>query len=415
MCSDSPRQQNRSANYAIKGYLYQFYKTIEKILSSAGDVEITIEGIEDIDLNAPTAQNLIQCKYHEATKFKESAVYKPIGLMLKHSIGNASTVSSYTLYAYFGENCPVDDCWITDEFLRKALNDRDGAAIATDAQLTSFREKFRFIAGASFDELSKQIHTDLQTTLGCRADEVELYYHNNAVAHITDIAARTDINQRRTTKVAFLSHINKRCFLFDLWQHELKGKKAYIKAIKERLKSDNALADIKRRFLFISRELVNTPTAEVTLNALLHNLVTQYGIVDKLYNSELWTVIIDAEPLYLQEVKTYLIKNKIYFNDGYETMPFCGRYFNDMPLKHKKRTGDKVLKTSHAVRIISATTFKEKLSDVVDTDKYPHVFINTTRSVHDNRFFLDNQNVGIYRLAALDTLADLNEILKRRR
>ncbi len=406
---------SRSANYAIKGYLYQFYKTIEQILSSAGNTEITVEGIEDIDLNELDTQHLIQCKYHEATRFTPSAVYKPIGLMLKHLIGSTQAVSSYTLYAYFGENSPADDSWITDEFLRKALNNRDENATVSDEQIASFRAKFRFIAGASFDELSNQTHTALQTALNCRADEVEHYYHNNAVAHITEISARIDINQRRTTKAAFLSYINKKCFLFDLWHYELKGKQAYIKTIKARLKSNNALADIKRRFLFISRELVNAPTAEISLNTLLHNLVTQYGIVDKLYNSELWTVIIDAEPSHLQEVKTYLVKNSIYFNDGYEAVFFCGRYFNDMPLKNKRQTGNKILKTSHYLRLISAATFKEKLSYVVDTDKYPHTFINTTRSLHDNQFFLDNQSIGVYRIAALDNLADLNEIIKRGR
>lgn len=405
----------RSANYAIKGYLYQFYKTIEQILSSADNTEITIEGIEDIDLNEPNAQNLIQCKYHEATRFAPSAVYKPIGLMLKHSIGGATDVSRYTLYAYFGQNSPTNIGWITDDFLRKALAHIDNNSTVSDSQLLSFKGKFHFISGVSFDELSRQIYTLLQTSLNCGANDAELYYHNNAVAHITEIAARTDINQRRTTKVAFLSYINRKFFLFDLWQHELKGKQIYIRSIKERLKSARALADTKRRFLFISRELVNAPTAEVSLNALLHNLVTQYGIIDKLYNSELWTVIIDAEPSHFQDIKTYLVKNGIYFNDGYEAVSFCGRYFNDMPIKHKKKTGDKVLKTSHALRLISATTFKEKLPYVVDIDKQPHVFINTTRSLHDNQFFLDNQDIGVYRLAALDNLADLNEILKRGR
>jgi len=381
----------RSANYAIKGYLYQFYKTIEQILSSSENTEVTVEGIEDIDLNEPNAQNLIQCKYHDATRFAPSVVYKPIGLMLKHSIESAPVVS-------------------------KALNNRDEKATASDEQLTSFRTKFRFVAGASFDELSDQIHNALQTALNCRADEVELYYHNNAVALITEIAARTDLKQRQTTKAAFLSHINGKNFLFDLWQHELKGKQAYIKTIKERLKRNNALADIKRRFLFISRELANAPTAEVSLNTLLHNLVTQYGIVDRLYNSELWTVIIDAEPSDLQAVKTYLVKRGIYFNDGYEAVSFCGRYFNDMPIINTKRPNhDKVKKTSHALRLISAATFKEKLDNVVDTNKHPHVFINTSRSLHDNQFFSDKKDISIYRLAALDTLAELNEILKRER
>lgn len=406
---------NRAANYAIKGYLYQFYKTIEQILSSADNTEITVEGIEDIDLNAPDVTDLIQCKYHEATKFSPSAVYKPVGLMLKHLVDNTTEVSDYTLYAYFGENSPVNSDWITDEFLRKALTHVDANASASDTQLNSFKSKFRFVAGASFDELHGNIHTLLQSAFNCTAADVELYYYNNAVTYVAKLSAQTDIHQRRIKKAGFQAHINHKPFLFDVWQRELKGKQAYIKAIRERLKSTNALSDTKRRFLFISRELVSNPTAEVTLNVLLHNLVNQYSIVGKLYNSVLWTVIIDATPAQLQDTKAYLVKNGVYFNDGYEAVAFCGKYFNDMPLKHKKRTGDKIAKTSHDLRLLSAPTFKDKFAYVVDTEKYPHVFINTTRSLHDNQFFLDKPDIGVYCLAALDNLADLNEIIKRGR
>lgn len=409
------RMTQRSANYAIKGYLYQFCKTIEQILSSTDGTEITVEGIEDIDLSAPDATSLIQCKYHQETRFTPSATYKPVGLMLKHLIEGTREVSSYTLYAHFNENSPANTGWITDEFLRKALTHIDANATATDTQLASFKAKFHFITGMAFDELQRSVHTLLQSAFNCTAIDVELYYYNIAIAHMVEVSARTDINQRRIKKATFQTYINKKYFLFDIWQHELEGKQAYIKAIKKRLKSAKALADTKRRFLFISREMVNNPTAEISLNTLLNNLVNQYGIVGKLYNSALWTVIIDAEPTQIQETKAYLVKNGIYFNDGYEAVSFCGRYFNDMPITNKKRTSDKIAKTSHNLRLLSATTFRDKFAYVVDTDKYPHVFINTTRSLHNNQFFLDNPSIGVYRLAALDNLADLNEILKRAR
>lgn len=232
---------------------------------------------------------------------------------------------------------------------------------------------------------------------------------------MVELCSRTDEARRRITKRAFQSYINKKFFLFDIWQYELDGRQAYIKAIKERLKNANALSDNKRRFLFISRDLVENPTGEISLNTLVHNLVNQYSIVDKLYNSSLWTVVIDAQPTQMQETKSYLIQNGIYFNDGYEAVSFCGRYFNDMPLRYKKKTSDKISKTSHDVRLISAATFRDKLPYVIDTNKHPHVFINTTRNLQENQYFLDNPQIGVYHLAALANLADLNEVLKRGR
>lgn len=60
----------RQANSTIKGYLYQFNKSIFEILSADDEASITLEGvIEDIDIQLPNATSTIQCKYHEDAKF----------------------------------------------------------------------------------------------------------------------------------------------------------------------------------------------------------------------------------------------------------------------------------------------------------------------------------------------------------
>ena len=58
--------KSRSANYGIKGYLYQFIKTIEQILQLKNRETLTVEGYEDIDVQKICESNLIQCKYHES-------------------------------------------------------------------------------------------------------------------------------------------------------------------------------------------------------------------------------------------------------------------------------------------------------------------------------------------------------------
>ncbi len=77
---------SRTADYTIKGFLYQFNKTSLSILESKDDDTITVEGIiEDIEIKSSESTTAIQCKYHEAsTNFQESAVYKPLLQMIKH-------------------------------------------------------------------------------------------------------------------------------------------------------------------------------------------------------------------------------------------------------------------------------------------------------------------------------------------
>lgn len=402
---------NRSANYAIKGYIYQFYKTIEQILSSADNVEITVEGIEDIDLSTTNTTNLIQCKYHEARRFSPSVVYKPVGLMLKHSIENESRVSIYTIYAYFRENSPETRDWITNNFLQKALEHVDQKITASDQEIESFKRKLQFKVGMKYKLLEEDVKTKLQSVFNCSTEDVELYYCNNAIAHIVKLATQSDINKRCIKKCDFKKAIDKKNFLFDIWQYQLKGKKAYINTIKKQMRSTTALANTKRKFPFISRELAKNITPEMNLNIFLHNLITQYNIVGKLYNSELWTVIIDGNSSLINKAKIYLIENEIYFNDGYESLSFCGEYFNTMPIKNKNK-GDKIKITSHHVRLISAKTFKENTRFIIDSNKQPHIFIDTTRDLKENQKIFDNLNTGFYHLSALNSLEELNEILK---
>ena len=97
----------RQANSTIKGYLYQFNKSLDVILGSNDDVPIVLEGvIEDIDVHMPSAIATIQCKYHEDKKFQLSSVAAPILEMLCHyceSIYLGKRVSYY-LFAYYSEN-----------------------------------------------------------------------------------------------------------------------------------------------------------------------------------------------------------------------------------------------------------------------------------------------------------------------
>ena len=55
---------------------------------------VTIEGIEDIDINTATDATAIQCKYLSKPKFINSAVREPIILMLQHFV-NSTTPNNY--------------------------------------------------------------------------------------------------------------------------------------------------------------------------------------------------------------------------------------------------------------------------------------------------------------------------------
>lgn len=97
----------RQADSTIKGYLYQFNKSIDIILDSNDDVPVVLEGvIEDIDVHMPSAIKTIQCKYHEDKKYQLSSVVAPILEMLCHYCESTylGKSVSYYLFAYYSDN-----------------------------------------------------------------------------------------------------------------------------------------------------------------------------------------------------------------------------------------------------------------------------------------------------------------------
>ena len=58
----------RSATNTIKGYFYQFDKSILEILEQSNETNIvTIEGVEDIDIENSDEIQFVQCKYYVET------------------------------------------------------------------------------------------------------------------------------------------------------------------------------------------------------------------------------------------------------------------------------------------------------------------------------------------------------------
>ncbi|MEY7635469.1 hypothetical protein AB9D22_09810, partial [Klebsiella pneumoniae] len=94
----------RSAISAIKGYFYQFDKTILELLKRSDNDVICIEGVEDIDLKTADDNTAIQCKYYESTEYNSSVIASPIRLMLKdfaERVFNNRESYKYTLYGYY--------------------------------------------------------------------------------------------------------------------------------------------------------------------------------------------------------------------------------------------------------------------------------------------------------------------------
>ena len=94
---------DRTATDTIRGYFYQFDLAILKLLQLEDDThEITVEGIEDVDVKNATEEIAIQCKYHSKTEYNHSAIAKPIRFMLTHFRQVLNGKEKKIKYLYFG-------------------------------------------------------------------------------------------------------------------------------------------------------------------------------------------------------------------------------------------------------------------------------------------------------------------------
>ena len=117
---------NRSATDTIKGYFYQFDYSICQLLNLPLNTDqITVEGIEDVDIESLSRTTAVQCKYYSKTEYNHSVIAKPIRLMLSHFAelkNNNSPVVQYHLYGHYksGQNkltLPIDLIFLKDKLL----------------------------------------------------------------------------------------------------------------------------------------------------------------------------------------------------------------------------------------------------------------------------------------------------------
>lgn len=234
----------RTAEYSIKGYLYQFLRYLSEILAACDGTMVTIEGaIEDIDVTAPDQTTAVQCKYHEqAEKFTLGKIYKPILLMLEH-FSKAPALTPKVYYRLF--------CHFPDQTGMRALTKEElDTILATTAEglktiisrinanvdHAEFLKRLTIEFGQSADDLQQAVLASLKSK-GFSADDVEAIVYPNAIQRIVDLATQTTLSGRTINPAVFLADLRDvRQVTFTRWTRELATRAQIFKRLREDLK-----------------------------------------------------------------------------------------------------------------------------------------------------------------------------------
>ena len=254
---------NRSASDVLLGYFYQFDHTIIQLLELTNKTAtVTVEGIEDIDIDNASDTTAIQCKYYSKTGYNHSVIAKPIRYMLNH-FKNAKDSGkpniNYKIYGYYksGQDkltLPMDIAFLKDSFLtysEKTIEHKYHIELnISDFELNEFLNVLQIdINACDYNEQFKNILDILKKDFNCNDFEAEYYYYNNALRLIKEIAIKEQLEERKITKGEFLSRINTKSVLFNEWFYQLKGKKQHYRRMRSEYFTNLNSSPFERFFL----------------------------------------------------------------------------------------------------------------------------------------------------------------------
>ena len=380
----------RSAISTIKGYFYQFDKSILEILEQSNETDmVTIEGIEDIDIENSDERNFIQCKYYEKTDFDNSIIRKPIQLMFRHYLENRTEPKdknfTYRLYGYYNkghekllelttENLKIyfldfSKYGVIDESGNSnyQIKNKKGEVIfeetVEDDDIEDFKNHlFIDIKADSYENQIEKIKSKIQNDLSDYSEEdIELIYFN-ALKIIKDLACEHNIEKRQISKKEFWDRIKTKNYYFERWMSELLEWKNYKKIIhKKYFPRVSNLSPAHRFFLLDCQgESVNNAKNVISeISRKYSRLIHQFSPYVYLYN----TLNVD----FVTELKEKLYEDGCFFKDGF---PFKNSKFRfqEMLIKPDKFNGISVRILEHPINL---SIVLQKLVEVERVDQLP--------------------------------------------
>ncbi len=336
------------AYYAIKGFIYQFDKTILEILNQNDENKfVKIEQEQDLEYE----NYVVQVKYYETvyTKPQQKQKIKDATLKLMTDFALDET-KQYCLFVYFnGEDKKIIKHSSVSE-LDKLLGSK------SNMFHSSFKEKFiknyTLVYATNFQKQFNNVINMIKSEYNCK-EEAFIYHaiiRNHLLNLITD-NSKTSYTQRQCNKKTITNIVNqtKSKIIHSAYAKYL-GEVKYTKFLKKQLSNINYTYN---NYIFFGNNITEKST--FSFSHLIKNIADKYFNYKNLSKAKPFTIIVDKPQKELLEIKKQLIRLNIRFNDGYEGYgEFSEQIFKEQPLIRIS----KPQKTSFSVRIISFKTFK---------------------------------------------------------
>lgn len=367
---------SRTADYTIQGFIYQFIITFHKLLTSADDAEITVEGIvEDIDIHTPSGQEAVQCKYHESKqKFTLSTIYKPVLQMLCHYKKHPTANIIYRLHAHF-----PNETVGSEKILTKAELDTILASQAADlktyiTELTGFKggdeflKRFKIEFGASLTDTERAVIVCLSNEGFTTEDATEIFYPN-AIHAIAELSIQHDEAKRKIKKTAFLAQLQqKKKTAISRWTKELQHFEKLLTKRRKQL-SESLQTNTRKRAIIIDGDYI--PHFEDKIPLLIKEYIDKYNSKIKLHQCPVFSLICDEDTL--NKIWRTLNAKKIDVERGTVAGAFDLSRFLKEPMKSYKDGGNVEFK-------MKLCNYKNDFERILSEANFDDIFIISDKS-----------------------------------
>lgn len=355
--------QNDGGYYAIKGFLYQFDKTMIELLRNDENTIIYIEKIQDINYE----DYIIQVKHKETAYFSNSKVRDPIIQLLE--LYSKEPSRKFCLYGYFKDMKPNIVKFSKVDQLDEVLKYRDvdktkelQVRFPQDLR-NGFINNFILCFGEDFENQFKYLVNEIMQSFDLKTIDEAIIYHSLIREKLFELAIKTDEKHRHITRQQLKEYISK-CNknIFYGYYDTVMGREKYISLVKKQyftIKTAN-LNRFERLFVIDCRDNYD----ETTIRKVIDNISSKYYRKGKSPAPYICFRGIGQETL--TNIKREMGDDEIRFSDG---TYFDGDKFRADRLKIDGDINDtkvKIIIEENINEVIGVVTFKE----------YYHLFLD---------------------------------------
>lgn len=362
---------NRIADSTIKGFLYQFNKTILEIANADDEDVITVEGVvEDVDiLSASGELKAIQCKYHESKEeFIPSLIFKPLLQMAEAYDKNPTARIKYTIFIYV-PNQDYGEKDIEPSILDSALATTDKTLLKIVSRISSefnkgeFLKNTRIVFGPSLDEIEGSTKAALEL-LGIQGSDVDTLLYPNSIAKIAKLSSIKDETERQITKAKLYSYLSTATYTaISKWTLALRNRSEILRNIKQQLSSYFS-QNSRDRYFYIDKDEIDDYEEKVVV--FFGNYIKKY--YSKPSHLKAPTFIINDDFEAIRDLESRLYKKGIKANTGLIGNTFEVDHFFRDPMK--KIISNRIEEREFDFRLLAMHSEQEAINQRKGDDLY---------------------------------------------